>query len=278
MRRYFQVCLSSLALVVVFGCTDAATEEESQADSTTDQTVAASDTDGEGTSSDASGSDGASTDATDTSDTSTDDTGSDSGQAGATVEEVCEQILALCDHEELPETLEECVEEVPEDVTQATFDCIVAATTCEEIMECEGGPGDHSHDDDHSDDDDHSHDDDQDDDAEDIVTDTTGDDDADAGCSGIVHVVTPAMGAMRFDPESLIISAGDMVRFEMNNYHNAVEVSQATYDAGGTTPLADGFNAGYGQTIEVCFPEAGVHYYVCQPHVQLGMIGTVTVQ
>ena len=83
---------------------------------------------------------------------------------------------------------------------------------------------------------------------------------------------------MDFTPEDLTIAVGDCVNFVMSNTHNAVEVSQETYDSRGITPLDDGFEVDYGETLEVYFGEAGTHYYVCQPHAGMDMIGTITVE
>ena len=83
---------------------------------------------------------------------------------------------------------------------------------------------------------------------------------------------------MDFTPEDLTISVGDCVKFVMSSTHNAVEVSQDTYNSGGTTPLDGGFEVTYGETAEITFDVAGTHYYVCQPHAGLDMIGTITVE
>ena len=83
---------------------------------------------------------------------------------------------------------------------------------------------------------------------------------------------------MDFAPENLVIPAGSIVRFEMSTTHNAIEVSKAIYDSRGTTPLEGGFAVQFGETVEVTFAEPGIHYYVCQPHVNMDMIGTITVE
>ena len=83
---------------------------------------------------------------------------------------------------------------------------------------------------------------------------------------------------MDFTPEDLTIAPGDCVEFVMSRTHNAVEVSQATYDERGVTPLDGGFAVQYGATEQVQFNEPGVHSYICQPHVNTGMVGTITVQ
>ena len=81
-----------------------------------------------------------------------------------------------------------------------------------------------------------------------------------------------------FTPENLTIAVGDCVNFVMSATHNAVEVSEETYNSRGATPLAGGFAVQFGETEEVCFTQAGVHYYVCQPHIAMDMVGTITVQ
>ena len=104
----------------------------------------------------------------------------------------------------------------------------------------------------------------------------------DAECATI-HVVnttddTSDETYMDFTPEDLTIAVGDCVNFVMTDTHNAIEVSQDTYDNRGVTALDGGFAVQFGETQEVYFGEAGTHYYVCQPHVSMDMIGTITVQ
>ena len=83
---------------------------------------------------------------------------------------------------------------------------------------------------------------------------------------------------MDFSPEDLTIAAGDCVNFVMSNTHNAVEVSQDSYENREGTALAGGFQVTFGETLEVYFGEQGTHYYVCQPHINADMIGTITVE
>lgn len=83
---------------------------------------------------------------------------------------------------------------------------------------------------------------------------------------------------MDFSPEDLTIAVGDCVSFIMSDTHNAVEVSQETYDSLGAEPLDGGFNVTFGETQDVYFGEAGTHYYVCQPHASGEMVGTITVE
>ncbi|MAA80084.1 MAG: hypothetical protein CL916_12585 [Deltaproteobacteria bacterium] len=104
------------------------------------------------------------------------------------------------------------------------------------------------------------------------------------GTCGTTHTVTTTDDSsdmesyMDFSPEDLTIAVGDCVNFVMSSTHNAVEVSQETYDSLGSTALDGGFEVGYGETQEIYFGEAGMHYYVCQPHAGGEMIGTITVE
>ena len=79
-----------------------------------------------------------------------------------------------------------------------------------------------------------------------------------------------------FNPDSAIIYFGDTVQFINMTGHNAVEVSLATWNANGTTPLGGGFSSiSSGNTITNL--PIGVHYYVCTPHAGLGMKGRIWV-
>jgi plastocyanin len=78
-----------------------------------------------------------------------------------------------------------------------------------------------------------------------------------------------------FSPSDLTINLGDTVYFENLSSHNAVEVSEETYNNDGTSSNGgfELYSDGY-----VVFEEVGTHYYVCTPHVLMGMKGTITVQ
>ncbi|MEM8606767.1 MAG: plastocyanin/azurin family copper-binding protein [Myxococcota bacterium] len=102
--------------------------------------------------------------------------------------------------------------------------------------------------------------------------------DSNGGGSVETTTVTTADGVLAFMPVDITVSVGDTVTFEMTPTHNALEVSQETYDARGTTPLDGGFEVDFGETREVTFDAPGVHYYVCTPHVTFDMVGTITVE
>jgi plastocyanin len=78
-----------------------------------------------------------------------------------------------------------------------------------------------------------------------------------------------------FSPSDLTINLGDTVYFENLGSHNAVEVSEETYNSDGTASNGgfELYSDGY-----IVFEEVGTHYYVCTPHVLMGMKGTITVQ
>ncbi len=107
---------------------------------------------------------------------------------------------------------------------------------------------------------------------------------ADTGECGTVHMVTTTDDTsdidayMDFAPADITISVGDCIEFVMSRTHNAVEVSQETYESRGFTALEEGFSVSYGETERVRFDEAGTHYYICVPHVGADMVGTITVE
>jgi len=103
---------------------------------------------------------------------------------------------------------------------------------------------------------------------------------------GIISLTVAAFSAtvnitnsgLTFSPAASTINLGDEVSFQLGGSHNAVEVSKATYDAGGNTPLEGGFSVAFGGGIVTADKlTAGTHYYVCTPHASLGMKGTITV-
>lgn len=77
-----------------------------------------------------------------------------------------------------------------------------------------------------------------------------------------------------FSPENLTINTFDTVFFTNLGVHDATEVDQATYEANEATS-----NGGFAYTTDTfhVFTEPGTYYYVCTPHVGMGMKGTITV-
>lgn len=78
-----------------------------------------------------------------------------------------------------------------------------------------------------------------------------------------------------FSPDNLSINVGDTVVFSLGSIHDAIEVNKSVWDADGSTSNG-GFSTPYGGG-KVVFNNAGTFYYVCQPHVSLGMKGTIVV-
>jgi plastocyanin len=88
--------------------------------------------------------------------------------------------------------------------------------------------------------------------------------------------VTITNSGFTFSPDNVTINFGDVIDFQIGSNHNAVEVSEATWQANDNTPLPGGFSVPFGGG-QVSFLTAGVHYFVCQPHASLGMKGKITV-
>ena len=79
---------------------------------------------------------------------------------------------------------------------------------------------------------------------------------------------------MTFSPDTLYVNVGDTINFVLGSTHNAIEVDETTYNADGTTSNG-GFNFGFGATGTFIPSLAQTYYYVCTPHVSLGMKGVI---
>jgi len=88
--------------------------------------------------------------------------------------------------------------------------------------------------------------------------------------------VTITNSSFSFSPGDVTINTGDTVVFSLASIHNAVEVSETTWNANGNTPLPGGFSVGFGGGT-VTGLLAGTHYYVCSPHASSGMKGKIIV-
>lgn len=78
-----------------------------------------------------------------------------------------------------------------------------------------------------------------------------------------------------FNPATITILVGDTVVFSLGPMHNAVEVTQTTWNNNGNTPNG-GFSTPFGGGT-VVFPNTGTYYYVCSPHAAMGMKGIINV-
>jgi plastocyanin len=88
-----------------------------------------------------------------------------------------------------------------------------------------------------------------------------------------IHTIVDS--GLSFDPANLTINVGDTVIFSLATMHNAVEVTQNTWNTNGNTPNG-GFSTPFGGGT-VIFSTAGTYYYVCSPHAAAGMKGIITV-
>tara|TARA_B100000768_G_scaffold8221_1_gene8658 strand:+ start:518 stop:1147 length:630 start_codon:yes stop_codon:yes gene_type:complete len=96
--------------------------------------------------------------------------------------------------------------------------------------------------------------------------------------TGFCKTWTIVNNGMSFSPSNLTIAFGDSVNFDISASHNAVEVSQSTYDGNGSTALLNGFQVPFnGGKVMPGKLGIGAHYYVCTPHAAAGMKATITV-
>lgn len=80
-----------------------------------------------------------------------------------------------------------------------------------------------------------------------------------------------------FNPAQVTINPGDIVHFNLTFPHDVTQVSLATWNASGTTPLAGGFVFATGSG-DYTATTPGIIYYVCTQHVATdGMKGTIVV-
>ena len=94
-----------------------------------------------------------------------------------------------------------------------------------------------------------------------------------AFANATVHNV--GSSGLTYTPDAITINQGDSVIWNLSGSHDVVEVSQATYLAGGNASNG-GFITPYGGGT-VVFNTPGLFYYVCTPHASLGMVGTINV-
>ncbi len=83
-------------------------------------------------------------------------------------------------------------------------------------------------------------------------------------------------GNFTWSPSTLTITAGQTITFTVTSNHHAREVSQATWNANGTTSNG-GFDFLSG-THSLTLTIPGTYYYVCVPHVGMGMKGQIIVE
>jgi plastocyanin len=78
-----------------------------------------------------------------------------------------------------------------------------------------------------------------------------------------------------FSPATITINLGDTVIFNLAGNHNAIEVSQATWNSNGNTSNG-GFSMPFGGGTFIP-NQVKTYYYVCSPHASSGMKGQIIV-
>jgi plastocyanin len=82
-----------------------------------------------------------------------------------------------------------------------------------------------------------------------------------------------------FSPATLTIQSGDDLDFDIEGINQVQEVSEATWNNNGTTPLAGGFSTpNGGGPVSAAKLTVGTHWYVCVPHASMGMKGKIIVE
>lgn len=100
-----------------------------------------------------------------------------------------------------------------------------------------------------------------------------------SGISGICTTWIITNSGFTFTPATVTITFGDDVNFNLDVIHNAVEVTQSTWNANGSTALTGGFQTPFGGgLVQPSQLGIGTHYYVCVPHASSGMKGIIIVQ
>lgn len=102
---------------------------------------------------------------------------------------------------------------------------------------------------------------------------------ASAGMKGTINVIAPNIviknSGQTFTPNTVNARVGDTIDFQLQSFHNALEVSKSVWDAGGSTSNG-GFLVPFGGG-KVALTKVGTLYYVCEPHAQFGMKGIINV-
>ena len=65
---------------------------------------------------------------------------------------------------------------------------------------------------------------------------------------------------------TLNCNIGDTIFFELGGTHNAIEVSEESYNSSSSTPLENGFIFDFGSSGYIVADELKTYYYVCTPH------------
>lgn len=92
------------------------------------------------------------------------------------------------------------------------------------------------------------------------------------GLTGSSRTIIITNWGAHFTPADTTAEIGDTIKFNLGNTHNVLEVDQQTWEAEEQTPLPGGFSLSFGGgTLLTANLSAGTHYYICTPHISLGM-------
>lgn len=93
----------------------------------------------------------------------------------------------------------------------------------------------------------------------------------------ITHQISANSSQFTYSPSSITINLGDEVNFVLARSHDALEVSQGTWQANGVTSNG-GFSVPFGGGLVTASQlTVGTHYYICTPHATFAMKGTIVV-
>eukprot|EP01027_Heterolobosea_sp_BB2_P004382 GEZU01006689.1.p1 GENE.GEZU01006689.1~~GEZU01006689.1.p1 ORF type:complete len:156 (+),score=39.02 GEZU01006689.1:134-601(+) len=89
-----------------------------------------------------------------------------------------------------------------------------------------------------------------------------------------------AEDSLEFNPKDIVIQVGDTVKWtNLQSYGHAVAEADS---ASSTKPKSGGWSSGYPDAMpdewSYTFTKPGTYHYICEPHIESGMRGTVTVQ
>ena len=91
--------------------------------------------------------------------------------------------------------------------------------------------------------------------------------------TGFTQTITNS--GLTFSPDTLQVTIGDTIIFNISASHNAVEVSETTFNNNDSTSN-NGFNIPFGGGSWTA-DSIKTYYYVCQSHVSMGMKGVIIV-
>lgn len=89
---------------------------------------------------------------------------------------------------------------------------------------------------------------------------------------------TITINGFTYASDNITVNVGDQVTIEASSFHPLQQVSEATWNANGTTPLSGGFNSTTNFTFTITAGMSGTTlYYICSNHVSSGMKGKINV-